>query len=63
VAPIRVQQDRLEIRVGPLRQLFSELCAIAAAEGFEILEINGYRIGGANPNRVVDLRLTAGRFG
>lgn len=44
------------LTVGPVtvRRVFVTICALAAADGFDTLVVNGYRINGANPSRFVE---------
>lgn len=53
---------RIEIGAASVRQLVAQICTLAAAEGFDTLIVNGYRIAGANPNRFVEIPIDCRRF-
>jgi len=50
-----VPGDRIEIGPASVRLIFAEICALAAAEGFDTMIVSGYRISGAHPDRFIEL--------
>lgn len=50
-----IEGGRLVIGPANVRRLFSELCGLASADGFDTLVVNGYRINGANPSRFAEV--------
>ncbi|MDP9364527.1 MAG: hypothetical protein M3Q10_09950 [Chloroflexota bacterium] len=46
-----------QLAIGPanVRRLFATVCALAVADGFDTLVVNGYRISGANPRRFAEV--------
>jgi hypothetical protein len=50
-----VGRSHMLLGVVGIRKLIDELCALAHAEGLDIVRLSGYRIGGSSPGRASDI--------
>ncbi len=48
-----VPSGRRKVGAGNMRAFFGAICQLAAADDFDTMIVEGYRVSGANPDRVV----------